>query len=75
VERINDLRDRRIVLEKTNQKGNELIKSMTAIVFENMKDLIGFLGENDTKEFIRILSKAVGFINEKTENWEVNLKL
>jgi DNA-binding MarR family transcriptional regulator len=75
VERMNDLKDRRIVLVRTTLKGNELIKSMTEIVFENMKDLIGFLGEADTKEFIRILSKAVGFINEKTEKWEVNLKL
>jgi DNA-binding MarR family transcriptional regulator len=75
VERMNDLRDRRIVLVRTTEKGNELIKSMTSIVFENMKDLIGFLGEADTKEFIRILSKAVGFINEETEKWEVNLKL
>jgi DNA-binding MarR family transcriptional regulator len=75
VERMNDQRDRRIVLVRTTQKGNELIKDMTEIVFENMKDLIGFLGDDDTKEFIRILSKAVGFINEKTEKWEVNLKL
>ena len=67
VERMNDLRDRRIVLVRTTKKGNELIKSMMEMVFENMKDLIGFLGEADTKEFIRILSKTVVFINEKTE--------
>lgn len=65
LERVDDKTDRRKVLIKPTEKGNEVIKMMNEMFFEGMKELIGFLGEEDTKEFIRLLSKAMSFISEK----------
>jgi DNA-binding MarR family transcriptional regulator len=67
VERVNDFTDRRIVLIKPNEKGNEVITMMNSMFFQKLKNIIEFLGDGDTKELIRILSKTLKFIREGNE--------
>lgn len=65
LERVNDKRDRRIVLIRPTDKGNEIMRQMNTLFFERMKELIGVIGENDTREFIRILNRIFGFMKDK----------
>jgi DNA-binding MarR family transcriptional regulator len=64
IERVNDFTDRRIVLIKPNEKGNDVIKMMNSLFFEKLKKIIEFLGDEDAKELNRILSKTLKFVRE-----------
>lgn len=64
VERIPDDKDRRIVLVSPTLKGKKVIESMKEKFLESMKELVAFLGDNDSKELIRLLSKTSKFVNE-----------
>lgn len=65
VQRLPDKNDRRIVLIKITEKGSGVMESMKAEMFNSIKGLIEFIGEEDSKDLIRILSKAVEFYIDK----------
>lgn len=65
LERLADPADRRVVLVRATDLGKETIQSMLAKHFEFLKGLTGFLGEDDSKELIRILTSALTYFKEK----------
>ena len=71
IERVDSENDRRITYIKPTEKGNMLISAMNANFFEILNQTINFVGEEDAKEFLRILWKVAGFIEQKYENIEL----
>ncbi len=67
VERLADPADRRVVLVKPTDKAIEVFESMKAEFLETLKGLVEFLGENDSKEFIRLLSSTLSYIRDTKE--------
>ena len=67
VERKSDLNDRRIVLISLTESGQETLKNIDNKIMKKFSGLVDFLGENDSKELIRLLSLTFDFlkINEK----------
>ncbi|WP_407306152.1 MarR family winged helix-turn-helix transcriptional regulator [Desulfosporosinus sp. SB140] len=65
IERLADPTDGRVVLVRATEKGKEIIEHMRMEHFEFLKGLTNFLGEHDSKELIRILSSALGYLKEK----------
>lgn len=65
VERLADPSDRRIVLVRPTAKGERIIEGMQAQRLEALKGLIIYLGEQDSKEFIRLISSTLTFFKEK----------
>lgn len=66
VERLPATNDRRIVLVKITDKGKNVVKRMEAGILEDLKGLMGFLGEEDSKMLIRILSLVLNYYKEKS---------
>jgi DNA-binding MarR family transcriptional regulator len=64
IERLADPTDRRVVLVRATEKGTEIIKGMRVEHFEFLKGLTNYLGENDSKELVRILSSALNYLKE-----------
>jgi DNA-binding MarR family transcriptional regulator len=71
IDRVSSENDRRIIYIKPTGKGNMLIGAMNANFYEILNQTINFVGEDDAKEFIRILWKVTGFIEQKFENNEL----
>ena len=65
LERLADPTDRRVVLVRATTKGREVMESMRKEHFEFLRGLTNFLGEQDSKELIRILTKSLTFLKEK----------
>lgn len=65
VERLDDSTDRRVVLVKPTTRGKQVIKLMKTELFEHLKGLINFLGEQESKELIRLLSSMFSYIKER----------
>jgi len=65
VERVSDPSDRRIVLVKLTDAGQQILEEANEMFLETLKGLIGFLGEKDSAELIRLLSLTTGFLMEK----------
>ena len=65
VERKTDPSDRRLVLIKATEKGTEVVNSMQLRFIKRCEDLASFLGEKDSRELIRLLSKTFNFFNQK----------
>lgn len=65
VERQADPSDRRIVLVKVTVKGQQLVDQLYAEHFQEIKALVEFLGEQDSQEFIRILSIVATYAKER----------
>lgn len=73
VERLADPSDRRIVLVKPTEKTQETIGLMEKQFMRKFEGLTDFLGENDTKELTRLLTRASIYIKENV-NDEENIK-
>jgi DNA-binding MarR family transcriptional regulator len=56
VERIADPTDRRCVLIRSTQAGQQIMELAHAILFEELKGLVGFLGEKNSEDLVRILA-------------------
>ncbi|MBD7913357.1 MULTISPECIES: MarR family transcriptional regulator [Clostridium] len=67
LERLSDNKDRRIVLVKPTPAGKKAIESMKNKFFNNLKELIDFIGEKDSQELIRILSLISDFRDLKKD--------
>lgn len=65
LERLSDPNDRRIVLVRSTPKGEKQIKETEAHFFDVFKELANHLGENDTKELIRLLRTSLLFLREE----------
>jgi DNA-binding MarR family transcriptional regulator len=65
VERQADLTDRRIVLIKPTDKAEQLIQEMKDEQLEYLQDLVRFLGENDSRELLRLLTLSLIHIKER----------
>lgn len=65
VERLADPKDRRVVLVALTSMGEDLIKLAYKDHIGFLSGLVGYLGEKDSKELIRLLSMALTYIQEK----------
>lgn len=65
IERLADPLDRRIVLVRPTAKSREMVESMHAQHVAFLQELIGFLGEKDSRELIRLLSLTLDYFRER----------
>lgn len=70
LERLSDKTDRRIVLVRPTEAGLSAIEAMKKQFLLGLKELIGFLGEKDSREFIRIIDLVITFHYQKRDNKE-----
>jgi DNA-binding MarR family transcriptional regulator len=67
VERDSDLTDRRIVLIRPTMSGLRLIEIANAQLLETLKGLIEFLGEDDSRDFIRLMSSTMAYFKSNLD--------
>ncbi len=65
VERISDPADRRIVLIKPTRAGLKLMETANAQFLDVLRGLIEFVGEDDSREFVRLMSSVVTYFKGK----------
>lgn len=68
IERQSDPTDRRIVLVRATTHCEEIMKKLYAKRIQFIEELVTFLGEKDSKEFIRLLSTALDYFRESNRN-------
>ncbi len=68
LERLSDAADRRVVRVKPTEKGDHVIKAMHLEFLETLQELVCYLGEEESKELIQLLSKTFHFIRERRIN-------
>ena len=61
VERVSEPADRRIVLLKPTASGLQLMEIANVQFLEMLKGLIEFLGEDDSREFIRLMTSTMTY--------------
>jgi DNA-binding MarR family transcriptional regulator len=61
VERLQDKSDRRVVRIGITDKGHQVAETLVAEVQKNLIGLVGYLGEEDSRALIRLLSKSIEF--------------
>lgn len=64
IERLASPNDRRIVLVRATDKSKEIMKELYAERVQFIEGLVSYLGEQDSKEFIRLFSKTLAYFNE-----------
>ena len=64
IERLAAPNDRRIVLVRATDKSKEIMKGLYAERVQFIEGLVTSLGEQDSKEFIRLFSKALAYFSE-----------
>ena len=67
IERLQDPNDRRIVRIGLTHKGTQVAESLIAEVQENLIGLINYLGEEDSKTLIRLMSQAIEYFASQFE--------
>lgn len=70
VERLANPKDRRVVLVRPTSKGGDLINQAYKEHIGYLSDFVGFLGEGDSKELIRLLSLALTYTQGKQRERE-----
>jgi len=65
VKRLADPTDRRVVLVKATAKGEQVVECLQAEHLETLRGLVGFLGEQDSKELIRLFASALTYLEER----------
>jgi DNA-binding MarR family transcriptional regulator len=68
VERVSDPTDRRIVLLKPTTAGLQMMEVANAQFLEILRGLVEFLGEDDSREFIRLVSLAMTYFKSKMDS-------
>lgn len=63
IERIQDLTDKRILRVSLSEKGRELDRQLKEKFFKGLRDMVEFLGDEDSDELIRILNRVATFLN------------
>jgi DNA-binding MarR family transcriptional regulator len=67
VERISDPSDRRVVLIRPTSAGLKMMEVANVQFLENLKGLVEFLGEDDSREFIRLIVLAMTYFKSKMD--------
>ena len=67
VERVSDLSDRRIVLIRPTDAGLKMMEVSNVQFLEILKVLVEFLGEADSREFIRLVTAAMTYFKSKMD--------
>jgi DNA-binding MarR family transcriptional regulator len=67
IERLQDPNDRRIVRIGLTGKGTQVAESLITEVQENLIGLVNFLGEEDSKTLIRLMSQAIEYFTSQFE--------
>lgn len=62
-----DPKDRRVVLVKATQSGENFVELKEQELFTRFQELSLFLGEEDTQQLIRLLSSTVSFLSGEKE--------
>ena len=65
-ERLADPADRRVVLVRATAKGKEILAAMSAEHFEFLEGLTEHLGEQDSRELVRILSSVLAYLKKRS---------
>jgi DNA-binding MarR family transcriptional regulator len=65
VERISDPTDRRFVLVRLTGTGNEVMEQANLFFLDTLRGLVTELGEQDSRELIRLLTKAMQYFKFK----------
>ncbi len=68
IERMQDRNDRRIVLIGLTEKGTQVAKALISEVQENLIGLVKYLGEEDSRTLLRLMSKSIEFFASQFEN-------
>jgi DNA-binding MarR family transcriptional regulator len=69
VERLPAPNDRRIVLIRLTDKGSEIAKRLIAEAQQALTGVVNYLGEEDSKTLIRLMSTAIKFFaSDQVEN-------
>ena len=68
VERVSEPTDRRIVLIRPTATGRQMVELANVQFLEELKGLIEFLGEDDSREFIRLVSLAMTYFKSKMDS-------
>jgi DNA-binding MarR family transcriptional regulator len=64
VERLDDPKDRRLVLIRPTEKGIEAVVSLRDAFMKKCEGLMKFLGEDDTREMVRLMNLALNYFKK-----------
>lgn len=67
VERLADTSDRRVVLVKATEKSQDIHRAMKEKHMEVFQGLVNYLGAEDSRELLRLLSSTLEYIKEKRQ--------
>lgn len=67
IERLQDLNDRRVVLIGLTKKGTEVAEGLIVDVQEKLIGLVNYLGEEDSKTLVRLMSLAIKYFGSEFE--------
>ena len=65
IERLKDSSDRRVVLIGITEKGIRVAEGLMAEVQEKLDGLINFLGEDDSRKLIDLMTKVIDYISTR----------
>lgn len=68
IERLKDPDDRRIVLIGLTKKGNLSAENMIRAASKKISGLVNYLGEEDSRTFIRIMSSVIRYMKDNPFN-------
>ena len=68
IERLKDPDDRRIVLIGLTKKGNLSAENMIKAASKKISGLVDYLGEKDSRTFIRIMSSVIQYMKDNPFN-------
>jgi DNA-binding MarR family transcriptional regulator len=68
IERDIDKEDRRNIYICISPLGEEYTKNVKKFIKDEMNEYIEYIGEEDTKELIKLISKTINFFNGREEN-------
>jgi len=68
IERLPDPHDRRIVRIGLTDKGTQTAESLISEVQENLIGLVNYLGEEDSKTLIHLMSQSIEFFASQSKN-------
>ena len=65
IARLADPADRRVVLVKLTDKGKHTVEVLKAKFLEKLTGLVGFLGEQDSRELLRLVSATLTYFKDR----------
>lgn len=68
VHRLQDANDRRIVRINLTEQGSKVAERIIEMIQKRLGGLIEFLGEEDSKNFIRLMTSVTEFISSQPES-------